>query len=227
MFLENKIFFSWSKDKKHRFISYSESVAEISGKDSPSNLIGKTDYDLIWKDRAESYLEEDIIALNGSCCTRYQLQNTKQQGMLKILVTKSPLFNKNREIIGTTGSSINLSNFSLSEKSGVFDEKGILHLGEKYHDNFLTKKEVAVLSCLLSGYSAKKISIEFQRSIRTIEHHINSIKKKFFSSTVIELIAKATSSGFIYLASPEFRGKTSLAESALLSLQFSQKLMTF
>lgn len=44
--------YTWVKDTKFRFMSCSENLSELAGEDSPSNMIGKDDFSLIWQSLA-------------------------------------------------------------------------------------------------------------------------------------------------------------------------------
>ena len=104
----------WVKDKKLKFISCSENLALLAGFESSKDIIGKSDEDLIWSDRAKYYLEEEKIVLSGQHCQRLQIQNTVK-GKIKIFVTKSPVWGRNNRMIGTMGSSIDLSNYFITK----------------------------------------------------------------------------------------------------------------
>ena len=190
--------FNWAKYTHGKFISCSENVAELAGLDSPKQLIGKTDFDLIWSNRAEFYLEEEKIALSGQYCKKYQIQNTVN-GSIKIVVAKTPLYNSEGKIIGTIGSSIDVTNKFLCNKLGYFDEAGALHLGAPFTNEILSKREVEVLRCILLGNSAKQIARHLDLSPRTIEFYIAQLKKKLQCKTLGNLIHIAIQYGLTYL----------------------------
>lgn len=54
----------------------------------------------------------------------------------------------------------------------------------------LTDKEVGVIKHLIKGYSASQIANELLISKRTVEHHLERIKNKFYSSSKSDLIQK-------------------------------------
>jgi DNA-binding CsgD family transcriptional regulator len=166
--------FHWVKDKRLRFISCSEGVAQLAGLDSPSQIIGKTDLDMPWADRANHYLEEEKIALSGQEHQQLQLQKTAH-GIIKILVSKTPLYNAVGHICGTMGSSIDLSQYFIAKKSAYINHQGKL-ITSKFS---LTSRETQVLKLLLLGGTAKSIGAALKISPRTIDSHIISLKTKF------------------------------------------------
>lgn len=191
--------FTWVKDKEGRFLSCSENMAQLAGAESPLSLIGKSDLDMPWRDRHESYLEEEYLALRGQQCKRYQRQKTVE-GNLTILVTKSPLLKKNGEVIGTVGASIDLTNKKICDiAEGYVDSQGCLQLGTYYCDERLTKREVTILKYILKGYTAARTAAQLSISRRTVESHVDSIKRKLQCISKGEIIETATKLGLVFL----------------------------
>lgn len=190
--------FNWCKNKVLQFTSCCENVAKIAGVDSPISLNNKTDYDLLWSDRADSYYDEEQIALSGKKVTRTQLQKTST-GLIKILVTKCPLYDHHGRIIGTLGSSIDITNTEIQTHNNILDPKGNLQLGAEFNNAYLTKREVTILSHILLGHTNKKIAGSLHISMRTVETHVNSIKMKFQCQTKGDIILIAVKHGFSYL----------------------------
>ena len=48
--LETLDLLTWTKDLKFRYSSCSENVADVAGMDSSKNVLGKTDFDFVWRD---------------------------------------------------------------------------------------------------------------------------------------------------------------------------------
>jgi DNA-binding NarL/FixJ family response regulator len=55
---------------------------------------------------------------------------------------------------------------------------------------YFSKRETEVLSYVVKGYTARKISLILKLSMRTIEHHIENIKLKSGCTRKYELIYK-------------------------------------
>lgn len=174
--------YHWIKDKNFKYTNCSEGFAFLAGVDSPLSLIGKTDFDLIWTDKADLYLKEDQIVFDGSAYQGNQIQRTSS-GIIKIIVSKSPLYNRNGKIIGTIGSSIDVSH--IAKKS---NNKNI----EK-----LTSKQLIILKYVAIGYSSKRIANILHRSHRTVESHIETLKYKFQCHNKNDLINLAIDLGVI------------------------------
>ncbi len=191
-------FYTWVKDKNFQFTSCCENVAKLAGEQSPKKLIGKTDFDLIWCDRADAYLEGEKMAMAGRYYKAYELQST-MNGVIKVLVTKCPLLNQKGEIIGTQGTSIDVTDRYFCEKFGYFDDKGKLHLGKDFSNEYLTKREVATLRYILFGYTAIRIAECLHISFKTVQGHIESIKLKLQCQTKGDIIATAVKHGLTYL----------------------------
>ena len=80
------------KDLNSKYIECSESVAEEAGFDSPKNIKGKNDHDMIWRDAAESFIKADnelILNRKVKINTLEMIQGSS--GMHKVLVSKTGL----------------------------------------------------------------------------------------------------------------------------------------
>lgn len=190
--------FHWVKNKDGKFLSCSESVAKLAGADSPQALIGKSDFDLPWKNRAASYLEEEVTVLQGGHINHIQSQTTTA-GDIQIFVSKSPLYTKEGKIAGTIGSSIDITRNYVLEKTGIFDNKGNLLLGEKLSNQYLTPQETRVLKRIIYGYTSKQIAKFLTISPRTVDDYIISLKRKLSCTTKNEIIEFAIKNNIAYL----------------------------
>jgi PAS domain S-box-containing protein len=93
------------KNRKLEFIRVNEAMAHIAGFDDPAELIGKTDADF----RQASFAEESAADERRIMETGESIVNKEEQPVadgsaeLWVLVTKMPLRNENKEIVGTFG----------------------------------------------------------------------------------------------------------------------------
>ena len=181
LLIESADIYSEAKDKNFRFVSCSENLANLLGEASPQAVIGKTDYELVWRNDADFFRQTDIGIMRGEI---HYTNVTEEIDVIKsgkkvrqtILITKTANYNKKNEVTGIIGAHIclvvDLSNAPL------FDEQGNLQLPSALGDGYLTKKEVLVLQRILLGEPAKKIAKHLGLSWRTVEHYTNNIKRK-------------------------------------------------
>lgn len=190
--------FTWTKNKKIHFTGCCENTAMAAGVNSPAAMIGQSDFDLIWRDRALNYLPGDESALKGD--THRQLEQIKTTtGIIQIFTVKSPLFNQHQKIIGIVGCSIDITEKSIIKRYGTFDKKGNLLLGEYFGNEYLTCREAAILKWLLRGYPSKKIGVTLNISSRTVEAYIENIKAKLQCRTKGDIFWVTVQSGLFYL----------------------------
>lgn len=195
---KNLTLYSWIKNRHLKFVYCCENTAEAAAEQSPMSMRGKADTQLIWQNRAKEYLFGEEKALQG-ITTKHHIFLKTSGGEKKILVTKGPLLNKSGRIIGTIGSSIDLSSVFLSEKLGTFDEAGRLHLKNRDLNVVLSKAEVLVLRGILQGKSATGIAEKLSRSVRTIEGHIHHLRLKLQCETKGDILYRAFEIGLLYL----------------------------
>ncbi|MCX5700262.1 MAG: diguanylate cyclase [Candidatus Omnitrophica bacterium] len=94
---------AWLKDKESNFIIVNEAFGESCGV-KPDDLIGKTDLDIWPKDLAEHYRKDDLeVITTGKRKIVEERLADKKNKTLWIETIKTPIFNKNGEVIGTTG----------------------------------------------------------------------------------------------------------------------------
>ena len=190
--------YSWIKSSDLKLIHCCENTAASANEDSPKAMIGKDDTQLIWHDRANEYLYGEKKALQGEV-TQYYLLLKTNQGDRKIMVSKGPLLNRSGTIVGTIGSSIDITDKCIFDKLGYFDKNGRLHLTNKVMNASLSKVEVLVLRGILHGLSARSIANKLCRSVRTIEDHIQSIRIKLQCETKGDILCRAFELGLLYL----------------------------
>ncbi|MBA3535144.1 MAG: hypothetical protein H0T84_00815, partial [Tatlockia sp.] len=153
--------FTWTKNKKTLFTGSCENTAIAADIDSPGE--GKSDLDLIWRERASQYLTGDESALNGKTYRTTELVTIKT-GIIRLATIKSPLYDRRERLVGIVGCSIDITDKSIIHHSGHFDQRGFLHLDQSFSNEYLTKQEVAVLKWLLHGYTSKKIAEQINLS---------------------------------------------------------------
>ncbi len=93
------------KDLDSVYISASLPFALLLGKESPADIVGKTEYDLFPKEYAESYIKSDALLFEEveksvTDITPMRLPDGSQGHML---VTKTPFFDENGNICGVCG----------------------------------------------------------------------------------------------------------------------------
>lgn len=198
-------FFTWIKDKELRFVQSSENHVQLCGFTSTKEILGKTDYDLVWKDKANFFREKDLLILNKglnyiNIMERIQVAYGKEGNKIitrpsDILITKTRLFNRKDECIGIIGSHVDITGYNLVKKQDCLDKEGNLLLGQTFGNTYLTNRETSVLKKIVQGYTAKQIGLILNISHRTVEAHTDSIKRKLQCTTKGDIIVTAVRLG--------------------------------
>lgn len=196
--------FTWVKDKKFRFVSCSENLCELAGEESPHGMIGKDDFALVWRKDADHFRDKDIQIISGEIkyINVYEVIDViSSDGAINkqpILITKTPLYDKNGNCIGIAGSHVNLPPKQAEENVGR-DEKGRLWLPKALGKLYLTKKESEVLKYILYGKTSKQIAQLMNISPRTIEEYTDRVKSKLQCSHKQEIHSVAIEYGITHL----------------------------
>lgn len=87
------------------FLGCNKKFAEFAGYSEPEEIIGKNDYDMVWKDQAELYREDDKnVMQSGRSKLNYIEPLLDNNGnLLQIETSKMPLVDKSGEIYGILG----------------------------------------------------------------------------------------------------------------------------
>lgn len=107
------------KDTNLRYLGCNPVFAQDAGLTYPSELIGKDDTQLSWREQAELYRNDDFqIMSSGQSKLFYDEPQTKPDGALMWLRTsKVPLRNTDNEIIGVLGIYEDITEYKLSEQA--------------------------------------------------------------------------------------------------------------
>ncbi|MCK4608804.1 MAG: PAS domain-containing protein [Gammaproteobacteria bacterium] len=191
--------FMGAKDKNSKYLFCNENTAKAAGLDSPQQIIGKTDYDLHWRDQAEIYREGDHKVFQGQTQVNAPEIQTQPDGTANIIVSKSQLLDKHNRCTGLMFSYIDISNYFVREKPKAFTrDKRKLYLGSHFGNEYLTRREVTVLKNILLGYTAKQIAKICNLSYRTVESHMEHIRRKLQCTTKGDIIVMAMKTGLTY-----------------------------
>jgi PAS domain S-box-containing protein len=93
------------KDKELRFQGCNKIFAAVAGLKSHHDLVGKTDYDMPWKEHGDAYREDDAAVMN-SRKARLDLEerNVNSEGVESwVLTSKVPVMNKHGEVVAVLG----------------------------------------------------------------------------------------------------------------------------
>ena len=115
------------KDRDSRFIRISKSLAQSFGLSDPAQAVGKTDFDFFTEEHArQAYEDEQTIIRTGTPLIKEEKETWANRPDTWTLTTKLPLHDKNGDIIGTFGISIDITErkraeYALLLKNFVFD----------------------------------------------------------------------------------------------------------
>lgn len=105
------------KDLESRFLMVSNAWVVSHGCSSVNEIVGKTDFDFFQKDHAqEAFDDEQSIIRTGQVIRKEERNIHKDNSVTYSLVTKLPLRNENEKIIGTYGTSQDITAIKLAEE---------------------------------------------------------------------------------------------------------------
>lgn len=166
------------KDAKGIYIYANPSFSSIAGIDHNDTIVGKTDYDLIWKEQADIIKEKDRKVLQGESILRRKEIQTRKNGHSQIIISRQPYtLNGTENILGVIGNFFDVNEHLVLETKGEFDEtKKRLHLG--FTPESLSASEIRICFYLIQGFPPTRIAKKINITIGTVRYHINNIKEK-------------------------------------------------
>ncbi len=155
------------------FLGCNEIVSSCVGLDSPSQLVGKTDFDLpIRRTDANTYRKNDLLVLKEQQTMRFEELAIKNNVKTVYSTIKMPLYDDMKEL------------------AGILAMSWIVH-EENTIQSTLTARQEECLRYLAHGMTLKEIATVTGLSARTVEHYLTRVKQKLQCSSRSALIEKA------------------------------------
>ncbi|MEE8574436.1 MAG: PAS domain S-box protein, partial [Thermodesulfobacteriota bacterium] len=182
------------KDRESRFLGCNYNFARDAGFDSPNDLIGKTDYDMSWKDEAELYRTDDKLVMeSGQPKLNFEEPQTRPDGTeLWLRTSKVPLRDQDGNILGVLGAYDDITSRKrtreeLERSAACTDAMGdaliVLDM-----DRNVVKINSAALGLL--GYTegeALQLSFEDLHPKREYERHFSEMKHSMEEDSIGQL----------------------------------------
>ncbi|MDQ5920714.1 MAG: two-component system, OmpR family, aerobic respiration control sensor histidine kinase ArcB [Pseudomonadota bacterium] len=122
------------KDREGRYLGCNKYVLKMAGITSLDEIIGKTDFDMVWKNEAPKLIEIDNSVMTTN--QRYEgeelisIASSKGKPIV-VLTVKNPLLNKNGNVVGIVGTSLDVTNKNEIEQLKLQAEKHKIYAEEQ------------------------------------------------------------------------------------------------
>ncbi len=98
------------KDKEGLFLGCNDFVVKMAGLNSQDDIIGKSDYELVWKDVADQIRKNDLEIMQSKESRELEEIVTLFNGEKVVMLTnKTPLFDDDHTVIGIIGISVDIT----------------------------------------------------------------------------------------------------------------------
>lgn len=142
------------KDQNGVYLGCNEFQAKMAGLNLPEDLIGKTDYELPWKNIADKLTENDQrIIRSGDSEELLENPLVADGTQLTMLTSKSPLYDDDGKIIGIIGVSIDITDLKKAEER----ERILLAEAEILKAKIIEEEKMRQTAMLLAGAIAHEM----------------------------------------------------------------------
>lgn len=170
---------------------------------SPNAAIGRYPKSFLNKESAERAIQHDIKVMSANRTIvseeTYVWENNVQR---EFIVVKSPWYDHDNKIVGLFASGSALGGQSVADFLNNVMQIGLLNQAKLFPNNnilsgaeidgiYLSKRETEVMKQIASGRSARVVGAILSISQRTVETHLENIKRKLNVYSKAELVDKA------------------------------------
>jgi two-component system cell cycle sensor histidine kinase/response regulator CckA len=127
------------KDRNLVYLGCNAAFARDAGFTDPKEMIGKDDYQMCWRDRAEAYRADDRSVIESGCAKLLieEPQTTPEGNRISLLTSKVPLRGPAGEISGVLGTYMDVTEHQRSEQALRASELRYRRLFESAKDGIL------------------------------------------------------------------------------------------
>lgn len=111
-------FFYW-KDKNSVYLGCNDEFAKLAGLKSPSEVIGKTDFELIWKDRAQLYVnvDQEVMKAGKPILNHEEKIVVSNNRVITAITNKVPLRDNRNNVVGMMGITTDITHQKITEEA--------------------------------------------------------------------------------------------------------------
>ena len=158
------------KDRNGVYLGCNDFVVKMAGAKNRFDIIGKTDYELPWKDYADELKEIDESIMENNQSIEIEETPVFPDGtQMTMLTNKSPLRTKNGEIIGIIGVSLDITARKKAEIQ-LKEEKEKVELANKVKTEFIQNMEHDIRTPFSGIYSLAGLLKEIENDPQKKEY---------------------------------------------------------
>ena len=157
------------KDVNGKYLGCNKALADDIGMESAEDVIGKTDYDLPWKEQADLYIKDDkSVILSGISKLDYEEETTTASGKkIWVKTDKIPLRDSKDKIYGVLGTYIDIT---ASKNTELEKSRSLQELESK--NESLKQTSTAMLNILEDSRSFERDLNKFRLAIENTDSHV-------------------------------------------------------
>jgi two-component system, cell cycle sensor histidine kinase and response regulator CckA len=161
--LDNQPHLAWLKDREGRFLAVNKAFAQACGQPSPEAVVGKTDLDVWPVELAEAYRADDRAVMKSGVQKAVEEEIANVDGTKWFETYKSPVFEPDGSVVGTTGVARDITQRKWAEASRLRSERKLGQILDLTPDPIAVtnqEDEITFINqafCELIGYQRSEI----------------------------------------------------------------------
>lgn len=214
------------KDLNSVYLGCNQNLAQISGLDTPEDIIGKTDYDFFWgKKNAAQFIKDDkhVIKTRAVHISEYALPAESADEEVIIRTEKSPLFDHNGQVIGVLGVATDMTAERKAEQLKLKNETYVSVVKE--HEKF--KLFINDIQQCIQAYKITLLNDKAGLTVNYDENETIKLTKREYEVLYLLSIGKSTKEIASFISKLEGKKLSHATIDVIINKQLYPKFQVF
>ncbi|MEY4591279.1 MAG: hypothetical protein RIR18_174, partial [Pseudomonadota bacterium] len=153
------------KDRESRFLGCNTLFANDAGKNTPTEVIGRSDTEMPWSREAQRYQADDqMVITSGTAKLAYEEPQTTDGKSRWVRTSKAPILNLSRQAIGVLGVYDDITNIKATEQALHDNQAQLKSLFDNMTNGFALHEVIRDEAGVVIDYRFLSVNAAFEKS---------------------------------------------------------------